>query len=43
METKIFQLSGKKTATELALAKMNLVLNGQNVDSVSTLGNLMFQ
>lgn len=31
--------SRKMTATELALSKMNLVLNGQDADSVSTLGN----
>ena len=30
---------GKMTATELALSKMNLVLNGEDADSVSTLGN----
>ena len=29
----------KQTAQELALTKMNLVLTGQDADSVSTLGN----
>ena len=29
----------KQTAQELALSKMNLVLTGQDADSVSTLGN----
>ena len=32
---------GKMTAQELALSKMNLVLTGQDEDSVSTLGNPM--
>ena len=32
---------GKMTAQELALSKMNLVLTGQDADSVSTLGNPM--
>ena len=32
-------LTGKMTAQEMALSKMNLVLTGQDTDSVSTLGN----
>ena len=32
-------LSGNMTAQEMALSKMNLVLTGQDTDSVSTLGN----
>ena len=41
IETTLFQISGKMTATKLALSKMNLVLNGQDADSVLTLGNPM--
>lgn len=33
--------SGKVTAAEMKLSKINLVFNGQDADSVSTLGNLL--
>ena len=41
MDTTLSQISGKMIATELALSKMNVVLNGQDAGSVSTLGNPM--
>ena len=34
-------LTGKMTAQKMALSKMNLVLTGQDTDSVSTLGNTL--
>ena len=42
IETKISQLAGKMTATELVLSKINLILNVQDVDSVSMLRNPMY-